>query len=92
MEKVLTIFEVVSLIAITIFMVYVPCGICRHFCAVFLKRKQTSMLKKEWAEKQTRDKLILELGIPNQAAEAGSCGAASCTSTSTSAALNTTFS
>ena len=42
---------------------------------VFLKRKQASLLKKEWAAQQARDKLILELGLQNKAAETGSCGA-----------------
>ena len=72
-------------------MVYVACGVCGHFLAVFLKRKQASLLKKERAEKQTRDKLILELGLQNQAAETGSCGV-SHASAKTSAALDTTFS
>ena len=72
-------------------MVYFACGVCGHFRAVFLKRKQVSLLKKERAGKQTRDKLIQELGVQNQAAETGSC-AASRASASTSVALDTTFS
>ena len=72
-------------------MVYFACGVCGHFRAFFRKRKQVSLLKKERAEKLTRDKLIQELGIQNQAAETGSC-AASRASVSTSVALDTTFS
>ena len=87
----MTIFEVIVLIAIAVFMVYVACGIYGHFHAVFLKRKQVSLLKKERAGKQTRDKLIQELGVQNQAAETGCC-AASHASVSTSVALDTTFS
>ena len=62
-KAVLTIFKVIVLIAITFFMAYVACGVCRHFCVFFLQRTQASLLKKERAEKQTRVKLILDLGL-----------------------------
>ena len=55
---------------------------------MFLKRQQASLLKKEKAEKHIRDKLILEIGLQNQAAETGRCGAASVSGF----ALDTTFS
>ena len=60
------------LIAIAVFQVYVASGVTGHFRAVFLKRKQASLLKKEKAAQQARDKLILELGLQNKAAETGS--------------------
>ena len=72
-------------------MVYVACGACGHFRTVFLKRQQASLLKKEKAEKHIRDKLILEIGLQNQAAETGVCGTASRASAN-DAALDTTFS
>ena len=51
------VLTILVLIAISIFLVYVACGICTHFCAVFLKRKQANLLKNERTEKQARHNL-----------------------------------
>ena len=64
-KAVLTVFEVIVLIAIAVFLVYVACGVTGHFCAVFLNIKQASLLKKDKAAQQGE----------NRAAETGSCGA-----------------
>ena len=61
-KAVLTVFEVVVLIAIAVFLIYVACGVTGHFKAVYLKRNQASLLKKQKAEQQatdTGDRVIL---------------------------------
>ena len=50
-----TVFEVVVLIAIAVFLIYVACGVTGHFKAVYLKRNQASLLKKQKAEQQATD-------------------------------------
>ena len=62
-KAILTIFEVVVLIAIVIGMIYVACGVCGHFRSIYLKRQQLALQKKEKAEKKIRDKLRLELAL-----------------------------
>ena len=64
-KAVLMVFKVIVLIAIAVFSIYVACGVTGHFCAVFLKIKQASLLKKDKAAQQGE----------NRAAETGSCGA-----------------
>ena len=71
-KAVLMVFKVIVLIAIAVFSIYVACRVTGHFCAIFLKSKQASLLKREKAAQQARDKLILELGLQNKAAETGS--------------------
>ena len=90
-KAVLTIFQVIVLVVITTFMVYGACRILRHFHAVFLKRQQVALLKKEKGEKQIRDKLILEIELQagSQSAETYSARAADCASINGSA-LDTT--
>ena len=53
----------VVLIAIAIGVIFVACGVCGHFCSVYLKRQQVAFQKKEKAQKKIREKLRLELGL-----------------------------
>ena len=93
-KAILTIFEMVVLIAIAIGMVYVACGVCGHFRSVYLKRQQVALPKKEKAEKKIRDKLRLKLGLQSasQSADTGSGGAPNNRISANCVALDTSFS
>ena len=54
-------FEVIVLAKIAVFLVYVACAVFGHFKAVYLKRKEATLLKRQKAEQMVGEKLILEI-------------------------------
>ena len=69
-KAVLTVFKVIILATIAVFLVYVACAVFWHFKAVYLKRKEATLLKRQKAEQMAREKLILEIELQRQSAEA----------------------
>ena len=60
-KAVLTVFKVIILATIAVFLVYVACAVFGHFKAVYLKRKEATLLKRQKAEQMVGEKLILEI-------------------------------